>query len=37
MGFWNALNIRKKLLYAILAMALVLGVAGSAITVWAYL
>ena len=34
MDFWNNLNIRKKLLYSILALAVVLGVASTAFSLW---
>jgi methyl-accepting chemotaxis protein len=34
MAFWNSLNIRKKLLYAILALAVVLGLAATTISIW---
>ncbi len=34
MNFWNNLNIRKKLLYSILAFAAVLGIASTAFSLW---
>jgi len=34
MEFWNNLNIRKKLLYSILAFAVVLGIASTAFSLW---
>ena len=34
MDFWNNLNIRKKLLYSILALAVVLGIASTAFSLW---
>ncbi len=34
MTFWNNLNIRKKLLYSILALAVVLGLASTAFSLW---
>jgi methyl-accepting chemotaxis protein len=34
MAFWNNLNIRKKLLYSILALALVLGITATAFSLW---
>ncbi|MDR3683875.1 MAG: methyl-accepting chemotaxis protein [Geothrix sp.] len=34
MEFWNNLNIRKKLLYSILALAVVLGVTSTAFSLW---
>ncbi len=34
MAIWNNLNIRKKLLYSILALAVVLGVAATAFSSW---
>ncbi|HJV48783.1 MAG TPA: methyl-accepting chemotaxis protein [Geothrix sp.] len=34
MEFWNNLNIRKKLLYSILALAVVLGLASTAFSLW---
>ncbi len=34
MAFWNNLNIRKKLLYSILALAVVLGGSATAFSVW---
>jgi methyl-accepting chemotaxis protein len=34
MQFWNNLNIRKKLLYAILALPIVLGASATIISIW---
>jgi methyl-accepting chemotaxis protein len=34
MAFWNNLNIRKKLLYSILALAVVLGTASTIFSLW---
>lgn len=34
MEFWNNLNIRKKLLYSILALAVVLGLASTVFSLW---
>jgi methyl-accepting chemotaxis protein len=34
MDFWQNLNIRKKLMYSILALAVVLGLASSAFSLW---
>src|ERR1035438_3683798 len=34
MDFWNKLNIRKKLIYSILAFAVVLGIASTAFSLW---
>ena len=34
MAFWNNLNIRKKLLYSILALAVVLGLTSTAFSLW---
>jgi methyl-accepting chemotaxis protein len=34
MDFWNNLNIRKKLLYSILALAVLLGTASTAFSLW---
>ena len=34
MDFWNKLKIRKKLIYSILAFALVLGIASTAFSLW---
>ncbi|MDP1833244.1 MAG: methyl-accepting chemotaxis protein [Geothrix sp.] len=34
MDFWNNLNIRKKLLYSILALAVALGLASTAFSLW---
>jgi methyl-accepting chemotaxis protein len=34
MEFWNNLNIRKKLLYSILALAILLGLASTAFSLW---
>jgi methyl-accepting chemotaxis protein len=34
MTFWNNLNIRKKLLYSIVALAVVLGAASTAFSLW---
>ena len=34
MEFWNNLNIRKKLLYSILALAVLLGSASTAFSLW---
>ena len=34
MEFWKNLNIRKKLMYSILALAVVLGLASTAFSLW---
>jgi methyl-accepting chemotaxis protein len=34
MDFWNKLNIRKKLIYSILAFAVVLGIASTVFSLW---
>jgi methyl-accepting chemotaxis protein len=34
MNFWNNLNIRKKLMYSILALAVVLGVTSTVFSIW---
>ena len=34
MSFWNSLNIRKKLLYSILALTVVLGATSTAFSLW---
>ena len=34
MSFWNSLNIRKKLLYSILALTVVLGTTSTAFSLW---
>ena len=34
MAFWNNLNVRKKLLYSILALAVVLGTAATVFSLW---
>ncbi|HEX4845565.1 MAG TPA: hypothetical protein VFV26_05055, partial [Geothrix sp.] len=34
MSFWNNLNVRKKLLYSILALAMVLGAAATIFSLW---
>ncbi|HEY3400300.1 MAG TPA: methyl-accepting chemotaxis protein [Geothrix sp.] len=34
MAFWNNLNVRKKLLYSILALAMVLGAAATIFSLW---
>ncbi len=34
MEFWNNLNIRKKLLYSILALAAVIGIASTTFSIW---
>ena len=34
MEFWNNLNVRKKLLYSILALAALLGLASTAFSLW---
>ena len=34
MEFWRNLNIRKKLMYSILALAVVLGLASTAFSLW---
>jgi len=34
MNFWNSLNIRKKLLYSIVALAVVLGLSATVVSIW---
>ena len=34
MNFWNSLNIRKKLLYSIVALAAVLGLSATVVSIW---